>query len=95
MTRLRTKHDMPRYMEDEAIVISGQILFQLWKQAPKRYKQSIHTWEAVPVAQRRDGSWWLKYTPHTVIWAWRWWEIPKTIGKRIDKLDSFIKEELS
>lgn len=85
--KYRRRNDMPLYMDREAIIISGWMLSKLW---PRMGDKPVYDLDTLHVAQMRDGSWWAKFTPQTVFWAYYWFEIPKTVGERVRRLGEFL-----
>lgn len=84
---------MPRYMDERAMTISGEMLSMFWKRPPREIKEMIYRTRPFSVAQLNDGSWWMlvRSDSSIVFWMQVWIEIPKAVGERVQKVWEYAK----
>lgn len=87
------RSDMPRYMNEKQMHISGALLRMLWPRMPKD-DRGVFDREVVGIAQKNDGTWWMHcYSRSSIVfWASGWRSIPKSVGERVQKIWQCAKE---
>lgn len=97
----KCKISMPLYAIDNSFVISGEQLQKIlrgknpFKSDSPNYS-TISKRSSYRVAQLKDGSWWVENFRYgaPLFAPDYWWRIPVAAGRRAEKLNKFIKEEL-
>lgn len=85
---MKTRQNLPQYAEYSAISLT-------WKQfraISKGRTGKIAYTDPINVTKTKDGRYWAEWKGEMVFWAHKWYEIPKTVGKRAEKLQDFIEE---
>lgn len=91
-TRYLSSRRVPRYMEDNAMRISGQLLLILWRRGPKAKwygDTGISRYEIYEIARKADDTWWI-HIPSACLAGWT--RIPKTVGERVQKIYEIAEE---
>ncbi len=89
MSRIpKSKPDLPQYADWGAITVTrGQFI----KASKGRRPNWMNSNEAIRVAKTNDGVYWAEWKGDYVFWARRWYKIPTTVGKRVEKINEFVQ----
>jgi hypothetical protein len=79
--------------------ISGDILNRIWK--TKRpdccdtgwgKKNGFSGRDTYKIIKNTKGEYWCEWSSSLVIWASRWYEMPKIVGQRAEKLYDYLED---
>lgn len=86
---IKSKHELPQYATKKGFDLTFGQLSQILK---GRHHPVFDGSQPVRIAQTNDGRWWAEWTGQTVFWARRWYELPKIVGERAKKINTYIDE---
>lgn len=88
---VKSKHELPQYATRRGFDLTFDQLYKIFLKKGRNHPV-FNGAEPVRIAQTKDGRWWAEWKGQTVFWASRWYEIPKAVGERAKKINTYIGE---